>query len=52
MKNLPVLIASLLLSNAAMSTELFGTVDALYGGATVSDQSGKSKPITNQNSSP
>ena len=42
MRNLLAFLVTLVFCNAAFSTELFGTVDALSGTAYVEDQSGKS----------
>lgn len=46
MKNLPALLAALMFSHAAYPAELFGTVDALSGGAFVTDSSGSSVEVT------
>lgn len=46
MRNLLAFLAMLMVCNAAYSTELFGTVDALSGTAYVEDQSGKSAVVT------
>ena len=46
MKTLLTFLGALLLAHAAYPAELFATVDALSGGATVSDASGKSNNIS------
>lgn len=46
MKNLLAFLTTLLLWHAAYSAELFGTIDALSGNASVSDQSGKASSVS------
>ena len=46
MRNILALLALLLVCAAASAAELFGTVDAVSGSASVVDQSGKSTPIS------
>lgn len=46
LKSLLVILTTLMLCNAALSAELFGTVDAFSGSAYVEDQSGKSTAVT------
>ena len=46
MRNFLFFLATWIICSTAYSTELFGTVDALSGGANVEDQSGKSAAVT------